>query len=193
MNRLFIALVSLGLFATTCSTVAKAEVVKQVIVDCTGKKNCFYWWPKLPALPGWHTDEDANFRYGGNGINTLVPDGFSFSNAETIMYANAVYKPRYIIKNPKTKNIDAYIEDDKDVYREEHKDISIAEVEPLTTGDGTKIRSSTFFRPNDKAWEQVTYYEEDDYYITFVISSKSEKDFRTSLPVYERLIKAYKK
>jgi len=191
MNRIFVALVSFALIGAASST-ARAEIVKQAIVDCAKKGICFYWWPKLPTLPGWHTDQSANFANGGNGINTLVPDGYNFSNAEAIMYANADYKARYIIKHPNTTTLDGYIENDKTGFAPVSKDLSITEVKPLLNGDGKTLRSFTFFRPNEKNWEQVTYYEEGDYYITFVLNSNSESGFRANLPAYEALVKAYK-
>ena len=51
---------------------AGAEVLKFARSDCRTGAICFYWWPKLPSLPGWHTDETANYAQGSNGANTLM-------------------------------------------------------------------------------------------------------------------------
>jgi len=52
---------------------------------------CFSWWPKLPRVAGWHQDQDQSYNYK---INAQAPDGRTFANAETVIYANAIYKPR---------------------------------------------------------------------------------------------------
>jgi len=126
-------------------------------------------------------------------MNALVPDGFGFADADAIMYATAIYKPRYEAKYPMSKSLSALIEDDVSTVSAERKGTSITEVEPLTTADGQTLRSFTFFRPNDRTWERVSFGEEDDYYLVFTISAHSEAAYRERLPVYEDMIRRYRK
>ena len=49
------------------------------------------WWPKVQLPPGWHFDPGSSHHFG---FNAIAPDGSTFSKAETVMYANAEYKPR---------------------------------------------------------------------------------------------------
>ncbi len=172
---------------------AEAEIIKTATRNCDRGEICFYWWPKLPAVAGWHTDQAANVGYGGNGMNSLVPDGSTFARADVIMYAAAVYKPRYEAGNPQSKSLSALIEDDEATVARAHQGTSIAEVESLTTADGQSLRSFTFFRPDEGTWERVSYGEEDDFYLLFAISAHSEAGYRKALPVYEDVVGRYRK
>ena len=170
---------------------ADAEIVKTAALDCGKSQICFYWWPKLPTISGWHTDQAANMSQGGNGINSLVPDGFTFANADAIMYANAIYKPRYEARNPKSKSLKAVIEDDQATFS--RLGASIAEAAALATADGQTLISFTYFRPGDGTWERVSYGEEDDYYLLFALSAHSEAAYHRALPVYEDMIRRYRR
>jgi hypothetical protein len=146
---------------------------------------CLAWWPKLEAPKGWHQERGPSLE---NGVNVQVPDGFTFSNAETVIYAKAEYKPRI----PKTTSLDAFIKDDKDDFLKNDPSTAITKVSPLKTKDGKALESYTFF-PKDKGnWEQVSYGEEGDFYLIFTISSRSRTGFTDSLPVYEQYIAQYK-
>ena len=41
-------------------------------------------WPKLPTVADWHDDEPSSLR---DGADTLVPDGFEFTDADAIIQA----------------------------------------------------------------------------------------------------------
>jgi len=43
-----------------CAGASRAEMVKTAVPDCKTNQICFYWWPKLPELVGWHSDEEVN-------------------------------------------------------------------------------------------------------------------------------------
>src|SRR5579884_895732 len=66
------------------------EIMKIVLPACRGQV-CFIWWPKIDAPAGYHHDEPASRRFR---FNAFAPDGSSFADAETVMYARACYKPR---------------------------------------------------------------------------------------------------
>jgi len=170
---------------------AHAEIVKSAIVDCGKNGICLYNWPRLPTLPGWHTDEKVNQAMGDNGINVLIPDGATFDDADVILYAAATYRPRYQAENPTSKTLEAFIEDDKSQFVEKDENTVIAEVEPLTTHDGQKLRSFTFFRPKAKNWERVSYSQEGDFYIVFVLNAHSEEGYRKEQAVYDGLVRQY--
>lgn len=76
--------------------VRAAEIEKRAQMCPSGI--CLYWWPKLPPIKGWHQDQNFSYHYG---VDALAPDGFTFSNAVAVMYANAAYKPR----DPRTKSL----------------------------------------------------------------------------------------
>ncbi len=175
------------------SAIARAEIVKSATIDCSNNRLCLYWWPKLPSISGWHTDEDANYQVGENGINALVPDGFNFSNSDTVIYGNAVYKAGYEKDNPKSKKLDDFIADDRKTYFDQYPGMIIKEVEPLSTGDHQKLRSYIYFRPKDQVWEQISYGQDGDFYVVIAISSKSEAGYRAHQAEYRDLVGRYRK
>ena len=145
----------------------------------------------MSELKGWHTDEKVNYSQGENGINTLIPDGKTFSNAPAIIYANAVYKERYDWKQ-KPSTLASFIDDDKATFRKRHKDIEIDELTPITTADGQTLKTFAFLRPADKNWDCVAYGEEEGYYLVFALSATSEDAYRSILPVFQDLVSRYK-
>ena len=165
------------------SPASQAEIEKNAMVCDTGI--CLYWWPKLPQLKGWHQDKEMSFEYSANA---LAPDGFSFSNAEAVLYATASYKPR----NPEVKTLEMFIANDQKTFKASASDISIKEVKEMTTGDGKKYRSFTFFPTSKGNWEQVAYGEEGDFYLVFTLSSRSKEGFDKTQYAYRELIAHYK-
>jgi hypothetical protein len=162
---------------------ANAEIEK-IAIPCDNTV-CFYWWPKLAAIKGWHNDQALNVRASAN---ILVPVGDTFSDAETVIYAKALYKPRI----PKTKSLEMLIDDDKNHFIRSFGTMDIREVDPLTTGDGKRFRSFTFFPEGEGSFEQVTYGEEGEFYLIFTVSSKTMNGYRKSMKIYKELIKQYR-
>ena len=172
-------LLILGLFAAAAS----AEMYKKVLLDSSNGQ--VRVWPKLGQVKGWHQDEYASTA---NDANAQVPDGFSFGNSATVIYAKAMYK----LSKPGIKSLEQYIEYDKKKFLEEKPGIIIKETEPAVTGDKVKLRSFTFF-PKDKGeWERVSYGEEGDYYIAFTVSSLSKREYEKVQGDYLRFLRSYK-
>ena len=161
----------------------RAEIEKIAIPD--EEQMSFYWWPKLPKVAGWHQDMDYSFLYN---VNALVPDSATFADAETIMYAKAVFKLRI----PEIKSLDLLIERDKKTFLDNVPGVEIREVKPLVSADGKEFRSFTFFPPEAGNWERVSYGEEGEYYLVFTVSSRSKAGFDASENVYEKLVGLYR-
>ena len=175
--RIAYALVGLLLVAG-----AHAEIEKIAIPAEKGFS--FYWWPKLAPPEGWHQDREHSFYYSANA---LAPDGFTFKNAQSVMYVRAIYKPR----EPNLKSLDALIENDKKDFEANVPGVEIREVTALSTADGQKLRSFTFFPTSKGNWERVSYGEEGDFYLIFTISSRSLAGFNKTVASYEKLIVGY--
>ena len=173
----------LAILVTLISSQVLAEIEKNA-VTCEDRI-CFHWWPKLPALEGWHQDLKHSYHLSAN---MQVPDGFTFANAEAVIYAKALYKPRI----PETTSIEMLINDDKAEFLARDSAIQIEAVSALTTGDGISLISYTFFPEVSGNWEQVSYGEEGDFYLIFTVSSRSEAGFHASRAVYEKFIRAYR-
>lgn len=146
---------------------------------------CFYWWPKIAPVKGWHQDRDHSYLYS---VNAQSPDGYTFANAEYVMYTKATYKPRV----PESKSLKEFIENDKKSFTSKDPSIIVTETEPLITADGQKLKSYTFFPKTKGNWERVSYGEEGDFYLVFTISSRTEDGFKKALPDYEEFVNGYK-
>ncbi len=165
------------------SASAKAEIEK-VAVPCE-KGICLYWWPKLVAVEGWHHDWDHSYHYS---VNAQAPDGYTFANAESVIYAKALYKPRI----PKTTSLEMLIKGDKERFVSRDPNLVVSEVGPLVTGDGQILKSLTFFPKENGNWEQVSYGEEGEFYLIFTLSSRTKEGFTRTLNAYKKFISQYK-
>jgi hypothetical protein len=163
--------------------VAHAEIEKVAIPAAKGKS--FHWWPRLPPLKGWRHDRAQSLHYG---INALAPAGSNFADAETVMYAKAVYKPG----RPESKTLEMFIESDKKASLSRSPDIVIQEGAALSTADGKKLQSFTFFPRRSGNWERVSYGEEGDFYVVFAVSSRSLEAYKVAEKAYVQLIRSYK-
>ena len=166
-----------GLLLVT--SLAFAEIEKFAIPGDRGMS--FHWWPKLAPVDGWQQDREHSLHYS---VNALAPDGFTFANAPTVMYARALYKPRA----PEVKSLEILIENDKRDFLANTPDIRIEEVDSLVTADGKRLRSFTFFPKEKGNWEQVSYGEEGEFYLMFTISSRSLSGYKEALGAYKQLI-----
>ncbi|MRS02119.1 hypothetical protein EG832_02635 [bacterium] len=147
---------------------------------------CLAWWPKLTPVKGWHHERGPSFH---NAINIQVPDGFTFSNSETVIYAKALYKPRVT----EIKTLEALMKSDRAEFVSRDPAMVVTEVKALKTGDGQLLKSYTFVPKTKGNWEQVSYGEEDDFYLIFTISSRSREGFDKALSIYEQYIGQYRK
>ncbi|QSX30586.1 hypothetical protein JYB88_02685 [Shewanella cyperi] len=162
---------------------AQADIEKIAIPTKNGMSS--YWWPKLPSVAGWHQDQDSSFRYS---VNALTLDNVMFSNAETVMYAKASFKPRI----PEIKSLEMLIENDKEDFLKNFPGVEIQETQSLTTADGKQFKSFTYFSKGAGNWERVTYGEEGEFFLIFTISSRSKAGYDANVRAYEKLIELYK-
>lgn len=175
-----------SLISSLCITVAvpaAAEIEKFAIPSESGMK--FHWWPKLSPIAGWQQDSDFSFRYS---VNALAPVGVSFANAETVMYAKAVFKPRA----PKVKSLEMLIENDKKDFLKNVPGVVIQDAPALISADGRKVVSLTYTPSSSGNWERVSYLEEGEFYLIFTVSSRTQKGFEASAKAYESLISQYR-
>ncbi len=117
----------------------------------------------------------------------MAPDGSNFSDAETVMYAKASYKP----KEADLKTLDAFVEADVSDPQWTQARIMVKPHSPMTSGDGKEFRVFDFVPEGDGNWERTAYGEEGDYWLLFTVSSRTENGFEKSLPAFESLISAY--
>lgn len=154
--------VAFASLATFFVAIAHAEIEKMAIPGPSGLS--FSWWPKVVVPAGWQHERDQSLR---NGINALSPKGASFSDAETVMYAKAVYKPR----EPNVKSLADFIEKDKKEFLAHEPSLDVRETEALKAKDGRVFRAFSYLPKAKGNWERVAYGEETEFYLVFVLSS----------------------
>lgn len=162
---------------------AQAEIEKIAIPGEKGMS--FYWWPKLPNVVGWHQDRDSSFHYS---VNALAPDNAAFANAETVMYAKAIFKPR----DPEIKSLEMLMARDKKDFEKNVPGVELREAKSLATADGKLFKSFVFSPKGSGNCERVTYGEEGEFFLIFTISSRSKAGYDATESTYEKLIGLYK-
>lgn len=168
MHTLALSAITLAL-AISVASPAHSEMEKIATVCKTGI--CTYWWPKLTPPDGWQHDRNHSHHYN---FNAMAPTGKSFGDAETVMYANAVYKPRI----PEAKTLSEFIINDHASFRRETPDLTLRPSGKLKTKDGKEVVTWLLEPKSSGQWERVAYFEESDYYMVFVVSSRTAAQSR---------------
>lgn len=143
------------------------------------------WWPKVTPPKGWHFDEGSSHRYA---FNAMAPDGRTFSDAETVMYAKASYKPNM----PGVKSLDAFADSDVSDPQWAEIGVSATPMPTIRSGDGKPWKVFDFAPGKEGNWERTVYGEEGDFWLVFTLSSRTEAGFRKALPVFESLVGDYR-
>ena len=84
-----------------------------------GEQLRLMWWPQVVAPPGWNVDEPASRHYA---FRALAPVGQDFSQAVTVMYAKAAFKPR--VAN--AGDLGAFIAQDVEAFREDLPGLAVS-------------------------------------------------------------------
>jgi hypothetical protein len=165
------------------STASHAEMEKS-IVPCE-QKICFHWWPRLPVIEGWHQDRESSLKYS---YNAQAPEGFTFENADAVIYVKAMYKANV----PDVKSLERLVESDRQKFVASDPEVMVKEVDFLATQDGQKLRSFMFHSPRQGTWDRVSYGEEGQFYLIFTLSSGSIAGYQKAVAAYEQFIERYK-
>ncbi len=159
------------------------EILKLAVQGDAGVQ--FYWWPVLPRVEGWYHDRQHSLFYG---TNAQAPEHSNFADAETVIYAKAIFKSRVA----QIGDVDDLLANDKALYQREGN-VRVAEVEPLVTADGEAFRSCTFSPQGKGNWEQVAYAEEGDFFLLFTLSSRTRDGFDRARADFREFIRGYRR
>lgn len=159
-------------------------VEKIAIVGDSGIR--FVWWPKVAPPDGWHFDEGSSHHFA---FNAMAPDGSTFSDAETVLYAKAGFKPRL----PAIASLESFVQSDIADFRTETPSLVVSREKPLYAKDHKPFQVVSYFpkSPGSGNWEQVAYGEDGDYYITIAISSRTREGLIKSRAVFQALVASY--
>ena len=165
--KIIIALILISISSSLCAGIHKeAQVCNE-----TGEM-CFFWWPILPEVPGWQQDLQSSYAYR---INAQAPVGYSFGNADAVIYANAIFKEG----QPESSNLNEFIENDQNGFQERDPNMEIQFLGEENSKSGFSFKLYYLPPSSQGNWEIVAYSEETDrdgnqYFLVFVISSRTE-------------------
>ncbi|MDE2421281.1 MAG: hypothetical protein KGO49_08910 [Gammaproteobacteria bacterium] len=176
-------IITIFLFLVSCTV--SAEILKFASPTESGIQ--FVWWPKVTPPKHWHVDEGSSHYFS---FNAIAPDGSTFSNAEAVLYAKANFKPR----SPEIKNLRSFIQEDIASIRQQKTSVQVVQEKTIFSGSHKPFQVIAYnpISENDNNWERVAYGEDDEYYITFVISSRSKSALNNALPAFASMISSYK-
>lgn len=143
------------------------------------------WWPIVDPPAGWHHDDVSSRQ---NAVNAFVPDGETFADSPTVMYAKAEYKPRAT-----HDSLQALIEDDIADFAQVDPPARASRPAPMRIGDGFALQVVDF-APADGVhgnWERIAYAEDGDYFLTFAVSARSAKARDTALDAFAAMVGSY--
>jgi len=168
-----------------------AEIHKEAQVCGDSGKICFFWWPKLPEIEGWHQDIDHSYHYR---MNTQAPNNYTFSNAETVIYASAEFRD----ESYPEKTLEEFISVSQDQFiKGAPSELQVKKIgEPISKGKH-KFISYSFYPKGEGNWEQISYAEDQDadgnkYFIIVALSSRSKNGFDQNIDAYKDFVSQYK-
>jgi hypothetical protein len=83
-----------------------------------------------------------------------------------------------------------FIKKDLDAVRA-NPGVEIKEVQRLTTADGKRLRSFTFFPKKNGTWDRVAYGEEGTFYLIFTVSSHTQGGYQSAGKAYQAMVGRY--
>ncbi|WP_306600405.1 hypothetical protein [Geothrix sp. 21YS21S-2] len=166
------------------STICRGEIEKIAIPSQDGLN--LLWWPKVNPPPGFVFDQAVSHQ---TAVKMFIPIGCTFSNAETVIYAKAAFKPGI----PDVKTLQALIENDVVAFRQRDPNLIVQSGPAIKDGDAKQAIVFTFAPSGSGNWESVAYSEEGEFYLLFTLSSRSKKGYEASLPLFTTMIASYHK
>ncbi|NKF24763.1 hypothetical protein [Solimonas marina] len=167
------------------STGVHADIEKVAIPSDHGSETV--WWPKLVPPTGWHFDRASSYYLG---FYAMAPDGSSFAQADTVIYAMA--RPKR--EAPDSPTLQSFVASDIANFKDGDPGLIVAQQPPMQSADGTPFQV-LFYHPPVGApgdWERVAYGEEGEFYVTFVVSAQSQAALQAALPTFTKLLTTYR-
>lgn len=145
-----------------------------------------FWWPKVNPPSGFFNDEAASRQ---TAVKMFVPNGFTFSNAETVIYAKATFKQRI----PDVKSLQALIDKDLAEFKGRDPNLMVTPGPAMKDGDSKQMMVFSFVPSGQGNWETVAYSDEGEFYLLFTISSRSKHGHNACLPLFKAMIEGYRR
>ncbi|HWI82405.1 hypothetical protein [Ramlibacter sp.] len=85
-----------------------------------------------------------------------------------------------------------FIDQDLERFRSDAAGLKIGAAPKMRTADGKSVESHWLAPAERGQWERVAYFEEGDYYMAFVVSSRTEQGLLDAMPAFEELVGGYR-
>ena len=145
-----------------------------------GKNHSF----KLTAPSEWILDNKSGVSQGIHAV--FYKKGFTWSNAETVMYANT--SP---LKIPKQETLSELMKYDADRFRENYPGINITNGKEIKINDKTVAIVKRFGSKSYGNYEAIAYIDEGKTGIMIVMSSRTEFGIERDYEKFVELVKSY--
>ena len=135
----------------------------------------------IAAPKGWVLDNDSKKN---NGLQVVFyPEGSSWNHSDSVMYINiSLKKDKQGVKDIVKNDVDGFMKRNKGLKVYDAPDVKVDE----------KVAIVKYFQGHKgNAYEAVGCLDDEKVVIMFVLSSKMEKDFKSSLPAFEELLHSY--
>ena len=168
----------LGLYACSTNKVKQKENFNAGIIY--GKGHAFF----LTAPKGWVLDNSSGVSQGLHAVFYL--EGYSWSNATSVMYANTTLK-----EIQGDEPVEKVIEGDISRFKANSPNLNVIYAAPLLTRDNKKCIVKYFSGDIHGNYEAVAYIDERKVVVMIVLTSRKKEEFDLSLPAFKELVASY--
>jgi len=140
-----------------------------------GKRHAF----TIAAPEGWVLDNRAGIKDGLHAV--FYPEGSSWKNSETVMYANGYDKQTAF------DTLESFMADDAETFRKNDPDLEIQDAGTRKVGDSV-AHIMHFFGRNHEA---VAYIDTEGAVIVIVMSSRTREGFMKNYRAFLELLDSY--
>lgn len=135
----------------------------------------------LTPPQGWTLDTESGASNGVPAV--LYPEGSSWADSRTVMYANVTAKDS-------GQSGESMIEYDVKRFTSEDPEVVISDL-PSRTAGRKKVRVKSFLGKSPENYEAVAYIDEKDHVVFLVLSARDMETFESSLPSFSELVDSY--
>ena len=135
----------------------------------------------ISAPKGWILDNSSGVSQGLHAV--FYPKGGSWQESPAVMYANTASR-----KSEGNETIEKLIAFDIGQFKSNNPDVKIADLGSFLTKDKKKAIVKTFAYTQ---YEAVAYIEEETIIAMLVLTTRTEEQFKNSIPAFRELVSSY--
>lgn len=137
----------------------------------------------LKAPKDWVMDNQSGVSQGIQAV--FYPKGSSWNKGAVVMYTNVMLKAN------EKQSLQELIDQDIRGFKQNSPNLKIEDGEILTLEKGKSAVVKKFSNDANGNYESVAYIDETKVAVIIVLTSRSKKDFETSLSAFRELVASY--